>query len=312
MPQQRPCVPASTGSDAPGSDGPLAAGADFPRAARWDADAILGQLARATGIELVNAGGCRSGQIGACYVGWPDGHQSVLTCRPRGQLAAARQAKALTAVGRAGGIPAPRYELVAELPGATAIVQELLPGIPPAAVTRRTVESMVEVNRHCRGLLANRSDLPAPSLYLLADGPGFCLHGPMAVYDRRTTRLLQAVEEIGAAVPERLAGDDLVHFDFHPENVLVDASGTVTGVIDWDGASRSDGVLDLVTLQFDLARRAPRLGRWVGALLRDECAGAVALACWAHMTLRLVDWSIRELTASDVSAWVRVAEELMP
>ena len=73
-------------------------------------------------------------------------------------------------------------------------------------------------------------------------------------------------------VPECLTGDGLVHYDFHPENVLVDARGTVTGIVDWDAASRGNGDFDLYTLRFDLARRAPALGRWLGGLLREALA----------------------------------------
>jgi aminoglycoside phosphotransferase (APT) family kinase protein len=109
-----------------------------------------------------------------------------------------------------------------------------------------------------------------------------------------------------------LDGDDLVHFDFHQGNVLVDTDGMVTGVVGWDGASRSNGDLDLFTLRFDLARRAPGLGRQLGALLDDSVTEEVAWACWAHLSLRLVDWSIRELTAAEVTAWLDVAESLQP
>jgi hypothetical protein len=171
---------------------------------------------------------------------------------------------------------------------------------------------MVEVNRLCRGLLASWTDLAAPSLYLLTDGPGFCMHAPMASYDPRTAKLLAAIEEIGTAVPELLAGEDLVHFDFHPENVLVDADGNLTGVIDWDGANRSNGVLDLTTLRFDLARREPGLGRWLGELLAGRASDMVNRACWAHMSLRLIDWAIREHGPADVDAWIEVSNELMP
>jgi aminoglycoside phosphotransferase (APT) family kinase protein len=169
---------------------------------------------------------------------------------------------------------------------------------------------MVELNSGLRGLLTDRADLPMASLYLRTDGPGFCLHGPMATYDRRTARLLVEIEAAGAELPEQLAGDDLVHFDFHPENVLVDQAGTVTGVVDWDGAARAHGALDLMTLRFDLARRAPDLGRWVGAILRESASPAVWLGCWAHMSLRIVDWAIREWTADEVSAGLRVAAEV--
>jgi hypothetical protein len=115
---------------------------------------------------------------------------------PAGQAGTVRRVESLIAAGRAHGVPAPRYELVAELPSAVAIVQELLPGTAPSVISRRTVESMIEVNRRCRGILAGRHDLPAPSLYLRADGPGYCLHEPLAVYDRRTARLLAAVEAL--------------------------------------------------------------------------------------------------------------------
>ena len=281
----------------------------YPRAARWEPATVLTELARATGIRLVDEGWCQGGQIGACYVRWPDGHRSVLTAGPPGGPAA-RRAADLAAVARAAGVPAPRYELVADLPSVTAVVQELLPGTVPVTVTRRTVASMVEVMGRCRGLLADRTELPAPSLFLRADGPGFCLHGAMATYDQRTARLLAVIEQAGAELPEHLAGSDLVHFDLHPENVLVDEAGEVTGVVDWDGAARSNGALDLMTVRFDLARRAPGLGDWVGRLLREAVPETVRLACWAHMSLRLVDWAIREQTADDVSAWLRVATEV--
>jgi len=290
----------------PAESGP----ADYPRAARWQPATVLAELTAATGITLVDEGRCRGGQIGACFVRWADGHRSVLTAGPPGGLEAAQLAAGLTVAARVAGVPAPRYELVLALPSVTAIVQELLPGSVPATASRRTVASMVEVTRRCRGLLADRTELPAPSLFLRTDGPGFCLHGAMASYDRRTARLLAVIEDAGAELPEHLVGDDLVHFDLHPENVLVDGVGEVTGVVDWDGAGRSDGALDLMTLRFDLARRAPELGRWVGGLLRESAPSRLRLACWAHMSLRLVDWAIRENTAADVDAWLGVAAEV--
>lgn len=306
------------GSGVPLSDGPATIGrglhsqGSFPRAERWQIAAVLGELADVAGVALADAGRCRGGQIGASYVRWPDGHLSVLTALPQAQLIEARRVENLTATARAAGVPAPHFELIAELPSVTAIVQELLPGTPPATISRRLVTDMVEVNQRCRGLLADRTDLPAPSLYLRTDGPGFCLHDAMANYDEKTARLLAAIHEIGAAEPDCLDGVDLVHFDFHPENVLVDASGRISGLVDWDGANRSDGTFDLYTLRFVLARSAPDLGDWIGGLLTESAAPPVLRACWAHTSLRLIDWSIRELTTADVSAWVQVAADLMP
>jgi Phosphotransferase enzyme family len=274
---------------------------------------VLARLAERTGVTLTDEGRCRAGQIGAgqigaAYVRWPDGHRSVLTCGPAGRQA--QRAGVLAAAARAAGVPAPRYELVADLGKLTAVVQELMPGHPPPTITRHTLESMLAVHQRCRGLLAGRPDLEPPSLYLLSDGPGFCLHAAMRNYNRRTARLLAEIHEIGAEVPDRLAGDDLAHFDFHPENILVDDEGSVTGVVDWDGAARSDGALDLMTLRFDLAHRAPGLGWLVHERLLAEATEQVRLACWAHMALRLVDWSIREIGDSAADLWLTVAEQL--
>ncbi len=202
----------------------------FPRVARLDADVALRQLADVAGVRLELEGPCPGGQVGAAYVRWPDGRRSVLTSGPPGSSSAARRTESLLAVGRAHGVPAPRYELVQELPD----------------------------------------------------------------------------------VPECLPGDDLVHFDFHPENVLVDPAGAVTGVVDWDGAGRSHGYFDLFTLRFDLARRAPELGRWLAAQLQGTAPDGVVLACWAHLSLHLVDWSIRHFSAPYVTTWLGVAESLRP
>jgi hypothetical protein len=285
---------------------------EFPRVARLDAELALCQLSDTTGLVLIADGAPPGGQVGASYVRWPDGHRSVLTWQPPGTFSDVRQAASLLQLAKACGVPAPLYELVEELPAAVVIVQELLPGTRPTTISQRTVESMIEVNQRCRGLLAGRSDLPPPSLYLRTDGPGFCLHEPLRRYDRRTARLLDAIEEIGATLPEHLVGDDLVHMDFHPENVLVDPTGDVSGVVDWDAINRGNGDFDLITLRFDLARRAPDLGRRLQHQLAATVPEDLALAAWAHLSLRLVDWSIRHLTPVDVTTWLDIAESLHP
>ncbi len=52
-----------------------------------------------------------------------------------------------------------------------------------------------------------------------------------------------------------MAGDDVVHLDFHPGNLLA-SNGIITGVVDWDGAARGHRAFDLVTLRFGLNNRA--------------------------------------------------------
>ncbi|MEO3871135.1 phosphotransferase [Nonomuraea sp. B12E4] len=262
------------------------------------------QVLRELPVPLEYEGPCPGGQVGAAYVRWPDGHRSVLTRGP--------DVSELLASARAAGVPAPRYELVHP----PVVVQELLPGTTPHMPTAATVRSMIEVNRRCRGVLAGRPDLPGLRLHLRADGPGFCLHGPPRAYDSRTRRLLDQVEEVGRAFPDTLEGEDLVHTDFHPENVLTDAAGTVTGVIDWDGATRGDAGFDLFTLRFDLAHRAPHLAPLLtpgpDSGSQASVPASVALVSWAHMSLRMADWAIRHFTASDVTTWLDIADRLRP
>ena len=213
------------------------------------------------------------------------------------------------AAGGAGppaGLPVPRYELVADLDVAFVVVQELMPGAAPAVIDRHLVERLLVVNAAMAGLLDQAPDAPGIDLYLRTSGPGFCLHEPLAGYDRRTARVLDWVRDVGA---ERNTADgtDLVHMDFHPGNILV-SDGRISAILDWDGAGRGDRRLDLVTLRFDLAWRAPHLTDWFDDLLRQTVPPDRLRAYWAHMSLRLVDWAIRHHTNAEVDLWLATAE----
>jgi hypothetical protein len=273
----------------------------WPRSARLDAPQVLDRIAAITGVRLVLEGPCPGGEVGAAYVRWPDGRRSVLT---QGRT----RTGPLVDRARAAGVPTARQELAAHVDGVRVLVQQRLPGTPPAAVDAALIRQLLAVNDRLAGLLA---DEPAPRptpLYLTGDGPGFCLHDPLAGYDARTARLLGWVREVGADWPQMI-GDDLVHMDFQPGNVLV-VEGRLSGVVDWAGAARGDRHFDLVTLRFVLTGQAPGL---LGPL--DERVAAIPprrrRAYWAHMSLRHVDWAIRHHDAGTVRRWIDVAESGM-
>jgi aminoglycoside phosphotransferase (APT) family kinase protein len=99
-----------------------------------------------------------------------------------------------------------------------------------------------------------------------------------------------------------------VHLDFQPDNVLA-AGGTLTGVVDWDGAGRGDRRLDLVTLRFGLVNRAERdVVARLDAIL-DDLPPAVLRPAWAHMSLRMVDWAIRHFPPAEVDGWIALGEQ---
>ncbi|MDY7087042.1 MAG: phosphotransferase [Actinomycetota bacterium] len=271
----------------------------WPRSARLDAAHILGRIAEITGVRLELEGPAPGGEVGAAYVRWPDGRRSVLTeGRSRSGPLADR--------ARQAGVPTARHELAAHVDGRRVIVQQRLPGTPARRPDTHLVRQMLTLNDRLAGLLA---DVPAPKpaeLYLTGDGPGFCLHQPLAGHSARTAALLDRVHQVGAA-GSVMVGDDLVHMDYHPGNVLVDAQGRVTGLIDWDGATRGDRHFDLVTLRFVLAGVHPDLLAPIDqrlAVISDRRFDAY----WAHMSLRMVDWSIRHHDETTVEHWLDVAE----
>jgi Ser/Thr protein kinase RdoA (MazF antagonist) len=274
----------------------------WPRSARLDVPHLLDRIADITGVRLRLEGPCPGGEVGAAYVRWPDGRRSVLT-------EGSSRTGPFVDRARAAGVPTARQELAARVDGRHVIVQQRLPGSPPDTVDAALVEQMIAVTDRLAGLLA-ADPAPRPTdLYLTGDGPGFCLHEPLAAHSRRTARLLERVHEVGAQ-GSAMIGDDLVHLDFHPGNVLVD-QGRLTGVVDWDGATRGDRHFDLTTLLFTLTGSAPHL---TGPLV--ERLGAVSArrrrAYWAHQSLRQVDWSIRHHDAATVDRWVSVAEAGWP
>ena len=285
---------------------------------RLDAPALLAELNEHTGAALELQGLLPDGEVGAARVRWPDGRAGVLTYWGDASDEAWRRIEGteeLLAVARAHGIPAPRYDLVARLPERIAVVQERLPGVAPAQVDVHLVQTMVEIAGRGAGLLVNRADVPAAELYLLRSGPGFCVHASLAQYDDRTRRLLALIRRVGLESPTTMSGDDLVHLDFTTGNVLVDRTGAVTGVVDWDGVGRGDHRFALVTLRFDLAAPSrdgdgsarAAAARWLDARLDDVLDPGTLRIFWAHMGLRMVDWAIRHHGPDDVDRWLTVA-----
>ncbi|WP_239487998.1 phosphotransferase [Streptomyces durocortorensis] len=282
----------------------------WARAERLDAARMLDALHVETGVRLTLDGLCPGGQVGAAYVRRPDRRRSVLKWRPYSR-AADMEAGPLTVsrVMRDAGCPAPDTELVAQVGHAVVTVQELLPGMKIDRLDLRGLVQALQLNRLQAGRLADLPGVPAAELFLRQDGPGYCLHEPLRRHNRRSAALEQWVAAVGAGHPGRLAGDDAVHMDFHPGNLLA-ADGSITGVIDWDGAARGDHRFDLVTLRFGIhgGGADPRVTRHLDAVL-DAVPEDVLRPAWAHMSLRMVDWAIRHFTSSEVEHWLDLAEQ---
>ncbi|GAA1522074.1 phosphotransferase [Kribbella lupini] len=274
-------------------------GREWQRVQRLDAEWAAGEIDRLAGVKLVVEGPCGGGEVGAAFVRWEDGHRSVLKWRPGTRLEdLERGPLAVVDVLRAAGYPAPRTELAVQVGTAVVTVQELMPGATVEQLTDELLDQVLDLNALQAGRLAG-STVPSLPLYLQADGPGFCLHEPLRQRDARTAAL---EGRIAAVELETLAGDDAVHVDFHPGNLL-HTNGKLTGVIDWDGAGRGHRGFDLVTLRFGV--RGP-ISKRLDQIL-DELPYDVLRAAWAHMSLRMVDWAIRHFPAGEADYWVDLA-----
>jgi aminoglycoside phosphotransferase (APT) family kinase protein len=282
--------------------------------AKLDVDHLLAAV-RDAGVQLELVGRAADGEVGAAFVRWPDGREGVLTGIGGGPLAGeARRNAELLALARQRGVPVPSHDLIVDLPdGGVAIVQERLPGGPPSVRDRALAEAMVATLDSFSGVLADRPDVPAPELYLLRSGPGFCVHESLEAYGPRSRRLLAWVREVGASTPAAMTGTDLVHLDYHASNVLVDAEGRLTGIIDWDGIGRGDRWFGLATLRVE-ARYCglpTEVEAWLDALMEEVLDPAVLRLYWAHLSLRGVDWMIRHYTPADVEDRLDLAETRM-
>jgi aminoglycoside phosphotransferase (APT) family kinase protein len=264
----------------------------WQRVARLDGPELVARVAAASGTALEYLGPCPGGEVGAAYVRWPDGADGVLTWQPGVGPERFRQVAGILSVARATGLPVPEYRLIVPLPDAVAVVQERLPGRVAPELTGELLTAMLDANRRFAGLLAGRTDIPAIRLYLAEDGPGFCLHGPLAEYSERTRRVLGWIEEVGRAYPDEMPGDDLVHMDFHHQNVLSEG-GALTGIIDWDGTGRGDHRFDLVTLRFAVPAGRTDLAARLDAEIAARLTPDALRPYWASMALRQIDWAIR-------------------
>jgi hypothetical protein len=282
----------------------------FPKVRRLDAETLLDALRREHGVRPSVSGSLDGGQVGAALVRWPDGREGVLKWRPdftaeqmtAGPLAVVEALREL-------GYPAPATQFVAQVGTAVVTVQERLPGKKIDYLDEGLFAQVVALKERHVGAMADRTDVPRNHLCLRADGPGYCLHEPLRRFGARTAVLETRIARIGADRPERMTGDDVVHQDFHANNMLA-VDGRITGVIDWDGAGRGDARFDLVTLRFGIhpAGAEPSVVRRLDAQL-DEIPPEMLSPAWAHMSLRMTDWAIRHFPSDQVGTWVKLAEQ---
>jgi hypothetical protein len=196
---------------------------------------------------------------------------------------------------RAAGLPAPSMAVEAGAAGVVLLLEHL-PGTAGAPPTSEVAEQLLTLNRRLRGLGSGPAgDWQALMRRSLTEGlEGYCEHASLANFSDDSRRLLSKVVAAAADVDwSSLPADDLVHYDFHPGNILV-STGKVSGIVDWDGCRSGDGLLDLVALAFCSTWTAEEqvLERLWAEVFADGDRQRRSVAVH-HIVLRLADWCIR-------------------
>jgi len=267
----------------------------------WAPTAAVAEINARTGsgLELVGLDVQTGGTSGAAYVRWPDGRDGVLTRSAISLDWMRRTAEVLSRL-RSVGLPVPRHDLVISLSdGRLAVVQERMPGRPASWVDAGRIDAMVRANEQLAGVL--REDMPELPNCGASSGDDYhrwCR--ALTTHGDRSRRLLRRIQEIERSAPSDLPGSDLVHPDYGLGNVLFDASGAISGIIDWNGgACRGDFRFALLTLCNNLAAEGDQYGASPDARTRlDAILGRiepeVLRLYWARWTLVDVAQSIGE------------------
>ena len=252
---------------------------------------------RALGFDLgARAAAGESG--GGWFATAPDGSPVLLKWFPDEGMAA-RYEVLIPALDelRSRGVPVPEYPHVLAVDGWTLSAQRVLRG---ASVDNPTPVMVAQVAGCVAAMAGIACPLPTPDRRpwgefvvhaLTAGADVWAMHEPLRTAGARAAAVLDRVEGVGAAAdPSWFPTDGLVHLDLHTDNVLAGEDGTLTGIIDWEGACGGDPRFDLVRFAFDLDGHDQPVWEVVEATGIEP---RVLRAYAAHHALQCTSWAIR-------------------
>jgi hypothetical protein len=221
--------------------------------------------------------------------------------------------------------PVPRQELH-DTDDCLIILQEFLPGGPVTLVDHGLVDQVLELHERRLAVVVDPADAaadltgegpwPGPLLHTLTEGGrGYCRHDTLRAHDARTAALATRIERFGhglIATAIDWPGGHIVHWDLHPENLLVDGD-RLTAVVDTDFAVVADARIDLVVLALASHEHpcAPGVRERLTALALGDLDDTVTQAYLAHVVLRVVDWAIRLDQPAERELWLDLADRYL-
>jgi len=253
---------------------------------------------RELGFDLRQRAETGESEDGAWFATAPDGTPVVLKWFPDSSVAD-RYAVLLPALDelRSRGVPVPAYPHVLVVDGWTLAAQQMLPGASKRNPSPAMIEQMVEAIAAMQGIdcpLRTPDQLPwGKSVVntLTVGTEGWAEHAPLRTGGGRSAAVLDRVLAIGAdADPAWFPNTGLVHLDLHTDNLLAAEDGTLSGIIDWEGACAGDPHFDLVRFAFDLDGHDQPVWEVVEATGIEP---RVIRAYVAHHALRCTSWQLR-------------------
>jgi hypothetical protein len=140
--------------------------------------------------------------------------------------------------------------------------------------------------------------------------PNFCNIHSLRTYSAESAAMLDSLQRVVTAnAHECPQPNDIVHFDFHTNNVLIE-NERISGVIDWEGCRSGDCAFDLATMLFYTWPFEEFRDRLWRALLERTSRGAAAVYL-AHMIVRQLDWSMRHHPREGVDRYLRIGGDII-
>jgi aminoglycoside phosphotransferase (APT) family kinase protein len=175
--------------------------------------------------------------------------------------------------------------------------------------------AIVSMAESFRGVLTDRDDVPRFEIVL--DGPRT---DTLARYDDRSRRLLAWIRTVAARRPAT-GGDDVVHCDYHRDNILFDTERKLTGIVDWHEGNlrRGDWRYHLINLAFDFAWALARDWNLIDLAAMQHLDSAIATidptlvdVFWAHQSLLTVNMLLTRHWYPDADTLIDFALRRVP
>ena len=217
------------------------------------------------------------------------------------------------------GWPIPTQSLITVADDLQVIVMARLDGKNPERLDVPLLDQLTQLDANRRGLTSQVDHIDHSRFgtelvtTLTTGGVDYCRHEGLRNHSATTRRIEARMVEIGRSYhPDDFPTDDLVHFDLHGENLLVDGDA-LTGIVDPEFSLVGDAGFDLVTLAVctrEMNDSEPAHKRaW--ELVHERVAAEFVRPYAAHVLLRCADWDLRNHGAQTLGTWLDAADRLL-